>query len=192
MRTHSDDRGDRYCDIFPEIGKGDINITIIQPFAGALWHRHANQADYQFVIKGSLKIGVCNAPGPLSPLDSQRKSQEIHEWKTNFQKLALESFSHYNKARHTYHTLMASDRDEKIKNIVDSPSPKCDWFYLGEKNAMAGSLYIPTGLWHGCYNYTNEPAILVYHITNKYDEYKPDEHRLSPEQMGYDYMRVIK
>ena len=61
-RFHMDDRGIRYCDIFPEIGKGDINVSIIEPGAAALWHRHMHQDDYQIVIKGSLKVGVCNAP----------------------------------------------------------------------------------------------------------------------------------
>ena len=61
-RFHMDDRGVRYCDIFPEIEKGDINVSIIEPGAAALWHRHKNQDDYQIVIKGSLKVGLCNAP----------------------------------------------------------------------------------------------------------------------------------
>ena len=30
-RFHMDDRGIRYCDIFPEIEKGDINVSIIEP-----------------------------------------------------------------------------------------------------------------------------------------------------------------
>ena len=41
-RFHMDDRVIRYCDIFPEIAKGDINISIIEPGAAALWHRHAH------------------------------------------------------------------------------------------------------------------------------------------------------
>ena len=61
-RFHMDDRGIRYCDIFPEIGKGDINVSVIEPEAAAMWHRHRQQADYQLVIKGSLKIGMCNMP----------------------------------------------------------------------------------------------------------------------------------
>ena len=61
-RFHLDDRGIRYCDIFPEIGKGDINVSYIEPGAAAMWHRHQIQADYQIVVKGWLKIGVCNVP----------------------------------------------------------------------------------------------------------------------------------
>ena len=61
-RFHLDDRGIRYCDIFPEIERGDINVSYIEPGAAALWHRHQIQADYQIVVKGGLKIGVCNLP----------------------------------------------------------------------------------------------------------------------------------
>ena len=60
---HLDDRGQRYCDIFPEIDcGGDINVSVIEPGATALWHRHRRQADYQLVVKGSLKVGMCNLP----------------------------------------------------------------------------------------------------------------------------------
>jgi len=61
-RFHMDDRGIRYCDIFPELGKGDVNVSVIEPGAAALWHRHRHQADYQIVVKGSLKVGMCNLP----------------------------------------------------------------------------------------------------------------------------------
>ena len=61
-RFHMDDRGTRYCDIFPEIGNGDINVSVIEPGAAALWHRHRKQADYQIVVQGSLKVGMCNMP----------------------------------------------------------------------------------------------------------------------------------
>ena len=47
---------------FRRLEKGDINVSIIEPGAAALWHRHMEQDDYQIVIKGSLKVGVCNAP----------------------------------------------------------------------------------------------------------------------------------
>ena len=53
-----------------------------------------------------------------------------------------------------------------------------------------GPLFIPRYLWHGCYNYTNEPAILIYHITNKYDE--EDEDRLDPFIAGWPYERQAK
>ena len=68
--------------------------------------------------------------------------------------------------------------------------PEIEWYYLNEKNANEGPLYIPTGLWHGCYNYTNEQAILIYHITEKYDG--TDEERMDPNLAMWDYERVNK
>ena len=66
--------------------------------------------------------------------------------------------------------------------------PEVRWHYLSERNADEGALFIPTGLWHGCYNYTNEPAILIYHITTKYDG--TDEDRMDPDLAMWDYERV--
>ena len=37
-------------------------FLLLSQAAAALWHRHMKQDDYQIVIKGSLKIGMCNAP----------------------------------------------------------------------------------------------------------------------------------
>ena len=67
---------------------------------------------------------------------------------------------------------------------------KNEWYYLNEKNANEGPLHIPTGLWHGCYNYTNEPAILIYHITEKYDG--TDEERMDPKLAMWEYEREDK
>lgn len=44
-----------------------------------------------------------------------------------------------------------------------------EWYYLSERSAQAGPLHIPAGIWHGTYNFTNEPVILIYFITQKYD-----------------------
>ena len=169
-RFHMDERGIRYCDIFPEIGQGDINVSVIEPGAAALWHRHKKQADYQLVVKGSLKIGMCNMPNTdfdmdcsVSTLTSIKKHQDpfVEEWPAIKNNYALNDWG-----------------DE----------PEVRWHYLSERNADEGALFIPTGLWHGCYNYTNEPAILIYHITTKYDG--TDEDRMDPDLAMWDYERV--
>ena len=178
-RFHMDDRGIRYCDIFPEIEKGDINISIIEPGAAALWHRHMKQDDYQIVIKGSLKVGVCNAPymdrNDLEhfgiPEDQvnlcyDQREELLNNWK-ELRKAAGEDLDHW----------------PEDTGVVA-------WHYLSDRNACNGPLFIPHYLWHGCYNYTNEPAILVYHITNKYDE--GDEDRLDPFIAGWPYERQAK
>ena len=172
-RFHLDDRGIRYCDIFPEIEKGDINVSYIEPGAAALWHRHQIQADYQIVVKGGLKIGVCNMPNtdfdiacPDSTLNSIEEYQApfVDEWPSIRNNHQLYSWS--------------------------ETEPQVEWYYLNEKNANEGPFHIPTGLWHGCYNYTNESAILIYHITEKYDG--TDEERMDPKLAMWEYEREDK
>ena len=178
-RFHMDDRGVRYCDIFPEIEKGDINVSIIEPGAAALWHRHMKQDDYQIVIKGSLKVGVCNAPymdrndlehfglpEDQATLCYEQREELLENWK-ELRKAAGKDLEHW----------------PEDTGVVS-------WNYLSEKNACTGPLFIPRYLWHGCYNYTNEPAILIYHITNKYDG--EDEDRLDPFIAGWPYERQAK
>ena len=173
-RYHLDDRGQRYCNIFPEIEKGDINVSVVEPGATALWHRHRKQADYQLVVKGSLKIGICNLPflgydASKYPDDEVKRIDKLHyealeEWKDIREDNKLWSWS----------------KDE----------PQIQWHYLSERNTCQGSLYIPTGLFHGCHNYTNEQAILIYHITEKYDG--SDEERFDPNMMMWDWEREDK
>jgi len=140
MRFHIDDRATRYCDIFPEIGKGDINVVVYQPGALAAWHRHQRQADYHFCVQGALKIGICNGPK--------------NEW------------------------------------VDDTWCERwCKFHVLSDRNPCP-PLKIEAGLWHGVYNFTTEPAILIYHITNKYDG--TDEERATVEEMRWDWKQEVK
>ena len=179
-RFHIDDRGTRYCDIFPEIEKGDINVTIVEPGAAALWHRHMYQDDYQFVIKGSLKVGVCNAP--------YMGADDLE----NFGMSEKDSSFVYEQREDLLNNWKELQSTASNQNLKDWPidEGKVEWHYPSEKNAKDGPLFIPRFLWHGCYNYTNEPAILIYHVTNKYDS--TDEDRLDPFIAGWNYERVVK
>ena len=181
-RFHMDDRGVRYCDIFPEIEKGDINVSIIEHGAAALWHRHKNQDDYQIVIKGSLKVGVCNAPYAdnndlinygLTESDIRNMGENRQALMEEWKQLRIEGI-----------------KDQPLLENWPADESVVEWYYLSEKNANAGPLFIPRYLWHGCYNYTNEQAILIYHITNKYDG--QDEDRLHPLVAGWNYERAVK
>ncbi len=171
-RFHMDDRGIRYCDIFPELGKGDVNVSVIEPGAAALWHRHRHQADYQIVVKGSLKVGMCNLPN-LGYDASLYRDEEV----VIIDKAHSDAAADWEKLREDNELWFWSKDD-----------PQIQWHYLSERNANDGALYIPTGLWHGCFNYTNEPAILIYHITTKYNG--TDEDRLDPKLAMWDYERV--
>jgi hypothetical protein len=176
-RFHQDDRGIRYCDIFPYIGKGDINVSVIEPGAAALWHRHMYQDDYQIVIKGSLKVGVCNAP--------YMGNDDMENFGMSEQQ-ATEIYEERSRLLDNWKSL------REVNNLDGWPEDegKVEWHYLSERNANEGPLFIPRHLWHGCYNYTNEPAILIYHITNKYDG--DDEDRLDPFIAGWPYEREVK
>lgn len=43
---------------------------------------------------------------------------------------------------------------------------------------------IEPGLWHGCRALGNQPALLVYGVTEKYDPKEPDEQRLPWDHFG--------
>jgi dTDP-4-dehydrorhamnose 3,5-epimerase len=51
--------------------------------------------------------------------------------------------------------------------------------YLSEREPKV--LVIPPNVWHGYYNFTDETAILIYYITNKYDPDAPDEERMKAD-----------
>lgn len=113
MRKFKDDRNRAFNDVFPAIGIGDINISVMYPGTIKAWHRHQHQDDYWFVVKGNIRAGVVGDDTPL----------QLH--------------------------------------------------YLSEGDL----LHIPAGLWHGLQVLGNEDAIMIYHITNKYNPDLPDEER---------------
>jgi dTDP-4-dehydrorhamnose 3,5-epimerase len=53
-------------------------------------------------------------------------------------------------------------------------------------------LRIPPGVLHGWRNHTNEIAILMYHISEKYDPENPDEDRYTIQEVGLDWSTSIK
>ena len=181
-RFHQDDRGIRYCDVFPEIGKGDINISIMEPGAAALWHRHHLQDDYQIVVKGALKVGICNAP--YMGGDDLGSFQLPEEDATRIYQDREDLLEEWKKLREEY-----GANDPYYKQWPEDEG-RISWHYLSERNACQGPISIPRGMWHGSINYTNEPAILIYHITNKYDG--EDEDRLHPLVAGWNYEREVK
>jgi dTDP-4-dehydrorhamnose 3,5-epimerase-like enzyme len=174
LRFHEDDRGVRFCDAFPEIGVGDINITYVYPGTTALWHRHSNQDDYQLVVKGALKIGMCNMINP-----------EYYPAKWSEENMMLHS-DLFTKSEREWHNFCNVQTYEGFPK----DEAKVEWNVLSEHSAKDGPLFIPRGLWHGCHNFTNETAILIYHITNKYDG--SDEDRLDPGMMGWDFRKEDK
>ena len=133
VRRFDDDRGRRYCDIFPLV-TGDINITHAYPGVTTAWHAHNRQFDEWFVIKGALKVGL-----------AIRNPDGTFKWK-------FVSLSEY---------------DGKVLRILP-------------------------GVLHGWRNHTNQEAVLMYHISEKYDPDNPDEIRYSIEQVGADWSTPVK
>ncbi len=133
LRFHEDDRGIRYCDIFP-VPQGDVNATVVYPGALSAWHRHHFQDDYQICLHGALKFGLCDMPA--------------------------------------------------------SQGGSVEWVYSSDRSAKDGALFIPRGLWHGYYNFTDRPAVVLYWLTQKYNP--ADEERMTIEAMGFDWLRHAK
>ena len=205
MRYNEDDRAQRYCDCFPEIGKGDINISIVYPGTIAAWHRHSKQVDYQLVIKGSLKVGVCNLPNNDYSGCKNFYEEEIvkssfyryfQEWKNKYYKIIDESCRKIAiTAVHekvNYDILGTMSDSHSLSDTVSKTkeTPKCKFYYLSDRNTNEGPLVIPAGLWHGSYNFTNEPAILIYHITEKWDG--TDEDRADVREFRWNWKREVK
>ncbi len=53
-------------------------------------------------------------------------------------------------------------------------------------------LRIPPGVLHGWKNHTGEEAIMMYHISEKYDPENPDEVRYTLDDVGASWDTVIK
>ena len=175
MRIHLDDRRFAACDIFKNLTEtSEIDLSVIYPGTAILWHSHQLQYDEQIVIKGSLKIGLCNfpeiyneeiLPSNFSKDDIFAKRQKIKdEWIRN--------------CKYTY------------KTTLSETEPEVKWHVLSEYNMSEGPLFICQFVWHGCYNFTNKPAYLLYHISQKFNP--NDEQRCDWKLMGYDYKRNIK
>jgi dTDP-4-dehydrorhamnose 3,5-epimerase len=77
--------------------------------------------------------------------------------------------------------------------FCDRPAPeggRVEWVYSSGRSAKDGALFIPRGIWHGYYNFTNEIAIVLYWLTSKYNP--KDEERMTIEAMGFDWVRHAK
>jgi dTDP-4-dehydrorhamnose 3,5-epimerase len=66
------------------------------------------------------------------------------------------------------------------------------WRFISLSEYDGKVLRILPGVLHGWRNHTNETAILMYHISEKYDPANPDEIRYSIEQVGADWSTPVK
>jgi len=66
------------------------------------------------------------------------------------------------------------------------------WRFISLSEYDGKVLRILPGVLHGWRNHTPETAILMYHISEKYDPANPDEIRYSIDQVGADWATPIK
>jgi dTDP-4-dehydrorhamnose 3,5-epimerase-like enzyme len=66
------------------------------------------------------------------------------------------------------------------------------WRFISLSEFDGKVLRILPGVLHGWRNHTTEEAILMYHISEKYDPSKPDEIRYTLEQVGADWSTVTR
>jgi dTDP-4-dehydrorhamnose 3,5-epimerase-like enzyme len=80
----------------------------------------------------------------------------------------------------------------KVGLAVENPDGTFRARFISLSEYDGKVLRIPPGVLHGWRNMTSEPAILMYHITEKYDPSDPDELRYSIDQVGADWGTVVR
>jgi len=188
MRYDIDDRRTGLRDLFPDIENGQVDVSIIYPGTSIFWHRHRFQNDFMLVVKGSLKVGVCNSPGNddynVINEDIRKYRDSLYdEWRNEYIDITKNKLIDINyKSNNSLYQLYSG-------NLIE---PFIYWKILNEQNMINGPLLIPAGLWHGSMNFSNEPAILIYYVSQKYNMSKPDEDRCDVNMMGWNIEREIK
>lgn len=197
MRKFKDDRNRSYCDVFPAIGVGDINISVMYPGTIKAFHRHQKQDDYWFIVKGNIRAVVATE---LPPTTSK---QYVTDWipeyisRSDGISYATAEFLKYEEDPRFMGLMIESKTEQKTiadmgtafkvpkfylettqygrfyTEKVENHPPQVSEHYLSEGDI----LHIPAGAWHGLQVLGNEDAIMIYHITNKYDPKNPDEER---------------
>lgn len=150
MRTFKDDRSRSYNDVCPLVDKGDINATVLYPGTIKAFHRHAKQDDYWFVLRGNIRaVLVTEALKPVRHVALPMSDKP--GW-------------------YSYDGHVSNNPFTITESLPDNTT---EVHYLGEGDR----LHIPKNVWHGLQVLGNEEAIMIYHITEKYNPRVPDEER---------------
>jgi len=75
------------------------------------------------------------------------------------------------------------DGEAIVKIVLPGGTGKA--VYLGEHRP--GVLHIPAGMWHGGIAIGGKDALLLYHVTKKYDPTNPDEERIAWDHFDFDW-----
>ena len=66
------------------------------------------------------------------------------------------------------------------------------WCFVSLSEYDPKVLRIPPGILHGWRNHTAQEAILMYHISEKYNPEAPDELRYTLDQVGLDWGTIVR
>jgi dTDP-4-dehydrorhamnose 3,5-epimerase len=66
------------------------------------------------------------------------------------------------------------------------------WAFVSLSEYDGKVLRIPPGVLHGWRNHTSEEAVLMYHISEKYDPDNPDELRFTIDEVGADWSTPVR
>jgi dTDP-4-dehydrorhamnose 3,5-epimerase-like enzyme len=80
----------------------------------------------------------------------------------------------------------------KVGLAKEEPDGTFEWVFVSMSEWDPRVLRIPPGTLHGWRNHTNEEAILMYHITERFNPADPDELRYSIDQVGADWSTPVK
>lgn len=67
-----------------------------------------------------------------------------------------------------------------------------EWRFISLSEYDGKVLRIPPGVLHGWRNHTNEEAILMYHISEKYNPGDPDEIRYTVKEVGAEWATPVR
>ena len=181
MRAFKDDRSRAYNDVFPAIGVGDVNVAVLYPGTIKAFHRHQKQDDHWFIAKGNVRV-VCVEERPVTrttyytdwiPTVRYRLGSTVAlpdgtVAEEKYGQLSRETKHQVSEDPEEWSTVLYryyGNQQDVERTVVVS--------YLSEGD----SLHIKAGIWHGVQALGNEESIMLYHITNKYNEEEPDEER---------------
>lgn len=167
MRKFKDDRNRAYNDVFPQIGTGDVNVSVLYPGTIKAFHRHQKQDDYWFIAKGNIRAVLV---------------KEVLQPQTFHSKPIMGNPGWHSVKLPGVHSENAATSNGPFSISQSVYVPEVSVHYLTEGDL----LHIPANVWHGLQVLGNEDAIMIYHITNKYSEISPDEERTAWDEF-YDW-----
>lgn len=126
--------------------------------------------------------------------DRRRSVNDIFQTPKNFGDLNI-SYIYKDRTVAWHRHLHQSDYWFVVKGslkvgLYDEEAKKLMWVYLNENQKKV--LHIPPKIWHGWRNIDNEESVLLYWITNKYDQKNPDEERATVGAFGEIWETPIK